>query len=181
MSKNAPPPEDQQDADLQDQLDQNPPPPPGMVPISAIADLGKSIGDAINAGQRRQQPFGAYDPKSSYHPDKTKVPPLKHETFQNGARCNPTTLNDAEIVLLNRITHSGRYIDRLVEVIFDDASPGQETIYINYNNKTVDQRMTNKSKWQSFGHLLQQVVDAQVAEDAEDEEFRQRRGAKGRR
>ena len=135
---------------LSDDLDETPDtpntPPPGMVPLSAIEGLGKSIADAINSTQRRKQPFGAYDPKSSYHPNKAKIPKLHRDFYQNGYRANPITLMDEEIHLLNRITHSGRYLNRVVEVRVDDSS-AEEVVHINYNNKGIEQRLQNKQLW----------------------------------
>ena len=154
-------------------------PPPGMVPLSAIEGLGKSIADAINSTQRRKQPFGAYDPKSSYHPDKTKTPKLNRDFYQNGGRANPINLLDEEIRLLNRITHSGRYLNRVVEVRVDDSS-AEETVHINYNNKGIEQRLQNKQLWNGLVDLLRKVVAQQEVEDAEEEEIRGRRFAKRR-
>ena len=150
-----------------------------MVPISAIEALGKSIGEGIAKTQQRKQPFGLYDPKSSYHPNKAKTPKLKRDFYQNGYRANPITLLDEEIHLLNRITHSGRYLNRVVEVRVDDSS-AEEVVHINYINKGIEQRLQNKQLWNGLVDLLRKVVAVQEAEDLEDAELRERRSAKRR-
>ena len=166
-----------------DDLDETPDtpntPPPGMVPLSSLEAFGRTIGEAIAKTQQRKQPFGLYDPKSAFHPNKAKTPKLHRDFYQNGYRASVGTLHDEEINLLNRLTHSGRYLNRIVEVRIDDSS-AEEVVHINYNNKTIDQRLQNKQLWNGLVDLLRKVVAAQEAEDLEEAELRERRQAKRR-
>ncbi len=144
--------------------------------------LGQIIAEGIAAGIAEARPkkvtMGQYDPKSSFHPNKYKVPGLKRKVFQNGYQCDPGTLHDDEIRLLNRITHSGRYLDRRVEIGLVDEGGGDQYITINYPNRTADMRMENKSLFRNFKDLLAQVVEAQEAEDADELERKTRPAAK---
>jgi hypothetical protein len=134
------------------------------------ADLGNTIGSAVASGiaatTRRKITFGEYDalgPRNSYHPKpKAQTPVLKRSVWQNDTPLQPSTLFDREIELMNRITHSGRYFDRLVEVIFNE-----DDVYIRYNNKTADQRFELKNHFRSLIELLEEVVKVQEAEDKE--------------
>jgi len=61
---------------------------------------------------------------------------------------------------VNKITKSGRYIDRLVEVrVSDDA--GARVVLISYPDKSVDQRMANKDHWRNLRELLELIVEQQ--------------------
>lgn len=147
----------------------------------------QTLADAIAKGMAANAPrkfktAGEYaaTERTIYHPDPTKRQKLSRATFQNGAMCNERSLFDEEIALLNRITHSGRYIDRRVEVSVRDTGGGDEVLHVSYNNKKdklselfdlVERTKGQKSKFQS---LLQMVVDAQELEDLEREEHRQR-------
>lgn len=140
------------------------------------ADFGKSIGDAVAQGiaatTRRKVTFGEYDalgPRNSYHPkSKAETPVLKRQAWQNDTPLMENTLFDREILLLNRITHSGRYLDRKVEIIFND-----DAVYIRYNNKTADQRFELKNYFQSLIGLLELVVKEQEAEDKAAKELQE--------
>jgi hypothetical protein len=136
--------------------------------------LGEDIAKGIAASTRRKVTFGEYDalgPRNSYHPkSKAETPVLKRNFWQNGAQLNHSTLFDREIELLNRITHSGRYMDRKVEIIYTP-----EDVHIRYANKSPDQRMELKNFFRSLQELLETVVKEQEAEDVEmreDEEFK---------
>jgi len=137
--------------------------------------LGEVIGAAVAQGiaknTRRRMTYGEYDklgPRNSYHPkSKAETPTLKRALWQNETIINPNTLFDREITLANRITHSGRYFDRKVEVIF--AEDG-ENIYIRYNNKTRDQMFELKNHFRSFQELLEHVVKVQEQEDKDVQE-----------
>lgn len=136
-------------------------------------ELGKTIGDAVASGiaatTRRKVTFGEYEqrgPRNSYHPNsRAETPKLKRQAWQNDTLLQESTLFDREISLLNRITHSGRYMDRKVEVICTE-----DDVYIRYNNKTPDQRFELKNHFRSLTELLEVVVKAQEAEDKEAKE-----------
>jgi hypothetical protein len=135
--------------------------------------LGKTIGEAVASGiaatTRRKVTNGEYEqrgPRNSYHPKSpAETPKLRREFFQNDTFCHQQTLLDREISLLNRITHSGRYFDRLVEVICSE-----DAIAVRYNNKTQEQKFTLKNHFRSLVELLETVVKQQEAEDKDAKE-----------
>lgn len=137
------------------------------------ADLGTTIGAAVASGiaatTRRKVTNGEYEargPRNIYHKkSKAETPKLKREAFQNGTAMKEDTLFDREIELLNRITHSGRYMDRLVEVIF-----GDDAIELRYNNKG-DHGYALKNHFRSLIELLEVVVKVQEAEDKDAKEM----------
>jgi hypothetical protein len=137
------------------------------------ADLGTTIGAAVASGiaqtTRRKVTNGEYEQRgriNSYHPKgKAETPTLKRQVWQNDTLLQQSTLFDREIDLFNRITHSGRYMDRKVEVIFTE-----DDVYIRYNNKTADQRFELKNHFRSLIELLEKVVKDQEAEDKEAKE-----------
>lgn len=137
------------------------------------ADFGTTIGTAVAQGiaatTRRKMTYGEYDalgPRNSYHPkSKAETPVLKRQAWQNDTPLMHNTLKDREVLLLNRLTHSGRYMDRKVEIIFTE-----DDVYIRYNNKTADQRFELKNHFRSLEELLEQVVKEQEAEDKEAKE-----------
>jgi hypothetical protein len=90
---------------------------------------------------------------------------LKREFWQNDTMVNGQNLFDREVELVNRITHSGRYYDRLVEVI-----TSEDAVHIRYNNKTQEQKFTLKNHFQGMVMLLEHVVKIQEAEDREAKE-----------
>ena len=145
-------------------------PPPGM-------ELAKAIGDAVAAGLEKNNPkkvnYGTYLKRpTAGHPLGMLGPKLKRNYFQNGRQIVYDQVNDAGIELLNQITHSGRYLDRKVEVLVREVGGGEQAVEIRYSNKEVDQRMDLKGLFRSFNDLIQQIVDAQKLEIAEDEERR---------
>lgn len=137
-----------------------------------FAAMGESIGASVAAGmaksERRKVTFGEYQkkPHSTTHPDPKypNGPLLTHECWINGDRAVTSSLNDREITFLNQLTHSGRYINRLVEVMF-----GADEIRIHWNNKTNDQRNEAAKMWRSFEDMMGQIIAAQVVEDREEE------------
>jgi hypothetical protein len=134
--------------------------------------MGASIGAAVAAGMPAPPPrkvtFGEYQRKvhSSMHLD-PKFPngPALTRTYRvNGDAAQRNTLTDQEINLLNAVTHSGRYINRLVEVMC-----GADEVSIHWNNRSSDQRNECAQNWKSFADMMQQIVDAQVIERQEEE------------
>lgn len=155
-------------------------PVPELPAAFTMADFSRMLAEGITAGiaktQRNKVPFGAYDPKTAFHPVKATAPKLVRKCFQNGVEMSWDTLHDREVELLNRITHGGRYIDRTVEVvILEDGTDSM--VDIRYHNKTPDHRFANASKWRDLTDMLKQIVKAQEAEDREDEEQRQVKAA----
>lgn len=141
-----------------------------------LADLGKAMGDAvaagIAAGTRRRLTFGEYLARggnSPFHPDPTKKVKMNREYYNNGRLIEFSTTSDAEIELLNQITHSGRYINRLVEVIVQQNG-SEEAINIVFSNKS-QFAFELKGYARNFEDMLRQIVAAQKIErdEAEDE------------
>jgi hypothetical protein len=146
---------------------------PTDVPFS-MQQLGEVIGEAVARGiSATQAPraikFGEYLRRQP------KKPELKRMVYQNGYMLTREPLSAEEITLLNKITHSGRYIERRVEVIVEE---GSGDLRINYNNKSIDQRLDNKEHWNGFVDLLRKVVAAQDLENLEADERQQNRLAR---
>lgn len=147
-----------------------------MKQFAAIISAGVASGIQATAPKRKVS-FGEYDPKTTCHPSKAKASRMTREYFQNGFKAEHDTTSDTEIDLLNQITHSGRYINRLVEVLVNKDNI-DEVVYINWNCKLPDQRFGVMGFARNFEDMLKQIVDAQKAEDEEDEMDRATRPAK---
>lgn len=155
---------------------------PQTVDLSA---LGTVIGDAVAAGitksGRRKVSFGEYIARggaNSFHRG-NPMPSLKRNYFQNGYRMPSSTLTDKECDLLDRITHSGRYINRLVEVSVADDAEGD--VNLRWKCESVDQRFELKGFVRNFEDMLQQIVDAQELEDLEEDERKKNQTSQTRR
>ena len=151
---------------------------PAPFSLDGLGDIiGSAVAEGLNKTQRRKVTFGEYQLKghSPFHPKtKAETPVLTRRCWQNGVWMNPTTLYDKEIELLNQITHSGRYINRLVEVVIRDDNADEE-VYIRFNNQTPDQQMELKGYARNFIDMLQQIIAAQTEERAEKEEQEQKK------
>lgn len=135
------------------------------------AELGAAIAQGIAGATPRKVSFGEYArrPDPMYHPMGKAGPQMKRAYFQNGRKLEYASTHDKEIEQLNRITHSGRYIDRLVEVVvFQDGA--DDTIDIRFSNATADMQIELKGHCRNFLDMLTQIVDAQEMEDLEAEE-----------
>lgn len=150
-----------------------------------LQDLGQVMGDAVARGiaanTRRKITFGEYVARggnSPFHPDPQKKVKLTRVCFQNGHMIEHGTAFDRELELLNKITHSGRYIDRLVEVVVaQDGS--EETVDIRFSNKS-QFAFELKGRAKDFTAMLEQIVAAQAEERREQEEFQASRTASRR-
>lgn len=129
--------------------------------------LVRAFSDAMKQNApRRKITMAEYDPKTPWHPKKSEALKLTRVCFQNGFTLNADQLSNREIELLNRIDRSGRYIDRLVEVILrDDGS--EDTVEIRYRNKTNDQKNDIARHVRSLEDMLTQIVAAQEQAEAE--------------
>ena len=147
---------------------------PSAAPVTStqLQEFGKGIADAITAGIAESRPkkvsFGQYDPKSPWQPDKRKAHKLTRECYQNGYRMNAAQLTNDEIDYLNRISRSGRYINRLVEVVIQTEG-SDESVDLRYNNKR-DRALEMRGHVRDLADMLRQIVDAQDQENAEDAE-----------
>ena len=139
--------------------------------------LGEAIAAGIAKSTRRRVTIGEYAQRpTARHPLGPAGPKLKRDCYQNGFRLYYSNLDDHQIELLNRITHSGRYVNRMVEVILN-ADSSEEVIDIRYKNRTRDQMFELKNHTRNFTDMLEQIVKAQEEEDRIDAE----RTAKPRR
>lgn len=125
--------------------------------------FGEAIARAITATGRKKVTIGEYVAKL-----KIGRSVLARRTFQHGYLVQPVQLSNKEIDLLNQITHSGRYYDRLVEVLIAHDGP-DEVVYVNWNGATPDQRNEVKGHFKNFAECLEGIVAEQKKEDAEIE------------
>jgi hypothetical protein len=147
-----------------------------------------ALGAAIAAGIAQTQParkvtIGEYVRRGAinqYHTGK-KALKMTREYYQNGKMIYPDTCFDKEIELLNQITHSGRYIDRLVEVVVIQNG-SEEAVDIRFSNK-VQFAFELKGKARDFTDILEQIVAAQKIEreDMEDDKADRQERAAARR
>lgn len=145
-------------------------------------NLGLVIGDAVAAGmtrnQRRKITIGEYIARRN-----AGRPEMKRRFFQNNVEMLPgdMRISNREIDLLNQINRTGRYINRLVEVVVGQDGP-EEVVYFRYNNRKPDHQFALMSAGvRDFETMLQMIVDAQTAENAEEDADREQRGAPRRR
>lgn len=132
------------------------------------AVMGKAVANGINETQRRKVTIGEYMQRPG-SPFSTRRPRLKRETYQNGYRLTSLNLTDEQIQLCNKLTHSGRYLNRIVTVVLTDNGAGEEELNIRWNCKNVNQRMDAKGVFKDFTDLLQQLVALQKEEDELEE------------
>lgn len=154
------------------------PPIPEPTQMFSLADFGKVIGDAVAKGIAESTPpppprrvsFGEYQRRPTlYHPKGPQGPKMARAYSQNSLLLDYATTYDRDILLLNRITHSGRYIDRKVEVILNNDN-AEESVDIRYHDRTADHRLDMKAVVRDFTHMLTQIVEAQEEEDREEQE-----------
>lgn len=135
--------------------------------MSMFTEAMRGQTEAILAAQApRKIGIGEYDPRTPWHPIKAEAHTLTRPCWQNGHLLDDEQLFNAEIDALNQITRSGRYLDRLVEVIVREEG-ADETVEIRFASRTADQRNAVQRLCRDFTDMLQQIVAAQQAEDAE--------------
>lgn len=142
-----------------------------------LFQLGQIIGDSVSRGIAQNAPprkitIGEYNRTrgSQYHPDPKVKVKMTREYYQNGRLIEHAITFDREIELLNQITHSGRYIDRLVEVVVVQNG-ADEAIDIRFSNKP-NFAFELKGKARDFTDMLQQIVAAQKLERDEMDDDR---------
>lgn len=139
-------------------------------------DLGKTIGNAVaqgmSASTRRKITIGEYLARVN-----KGRPTLTRVCWQNDHEIRENVLSAEEINLLNQVHRSGRYIDRLVQVIIGfDA--GEEVVYFRYHDKGDHKFALSSAGVRNFATMLQMILAEQAAEDAEDEREEARTGRK---
>lgn len=127
--------------------------------------LGEAIAAGIAKSTRRKVTYGEYNQRPTHnHPLGPRSPKLKRDCYQNSFKIEYDTVDDTQVELLNRITHSGRYINRMVEVIIGNEG-SDEVVDIRYKNATRDQMFELKNHARNFTDMLEQIVKAQEEED----------------
>lgn len=138
--------------------------------------IGAAVSQGIAANTRRKITIGEYNARggnSPFHPDPKVRVKMNRAYYNNGRIIELATAFDREVELLNQITHSGRYIDRLVEVVVtQDGS--EETVDFRFSNKS-QYAFELKGKAKDFTAILEQIVAAQTVEREEREEFENNR------
>lgn len=149
------------------------------------AALGAAIAEGISKSQRRLMTIGEYVLKhgnSGYRKNPKKELSAGRKYFQNHAEINVNVIFDEEVDLLERITHGGRYIDRLVEVQFGQHGDRTE-VNLAYQNKEkgLNEIRAKVDLRAAGGNLLlamlRDIIAAQETEDlefAEEEDERRR-------
>lgn len=139
-------------------------------------EIGKGISDAMNAHTPKKVPFGRYRPNNYYHPDPAKAQyfRLGRRYFQCGFMLSDTNTPDAEVALLNQITHSGTYIDGNV-IVTVEGTKDEESVSLTWPCSTADIRSEMKDKFRNFKECLELVVAAQEVERKEMAESRSAR------
>jgi len=161
------------------------PVPAGMTQEQMMAMFGAFMAQmtaGITTGMQeargpRKVAMGQYDPKTPFHPNKKKASRLTRPVFQNNTRLAESQLFDREIDLLNQIVRSGRYINRLIEVVVT-ADGAEEIVYISYKNKTIDDRMEHKGAYRDLSDMLRQIVAEQNEMLAQEGVVREERKAR---
>lgn len=133
----------------------------------AMAMLANMIGQQVAAAVTAAQPvkrmtFGEYQRRAKKGRSK-----LRRISWQNGILMQESTLSNKEIDLMNAITHTGRYVNRLVEVIVREEG-ADEVVEFRWNMKR-DAQFELKGFARNFQDILEQVVAAQAEERAEAE------------
>ena len=136
-----------------------------------LDDLGTRIADGISEGMARMGPrrkirsgSSEFDPRTPFQshkgPDGKGKIHLQGNVYDNGIQLDEQKLYDEEIALCNQITRPGEYINDLVVVSVSDKR-GPRSVFIKYQDGSVDQKMENKNHWRSFLELLQKIVAEQ--------------------
>lgn len=133
------------------------------------ANLGEVIGNAVADGMtkstRRTIRVGEYLARL-----KQGRPILQRRAWQNDKEIPDTvsTLSNREIELLNGIHRTGRYIDRLVEVVIG-LDGADEVLYFRYNDKGDHKFALSAAGVRNFQTMLEMIMAEQAAEDAAEE------------
>ncbi len=129
-----------------------------QAPMFDSQGLADAISQGMAANTRRKVTFGEYIQKRAIGRAH-----LTRACFQNGYHFEEENLSNEAMALLNQISHSGRYIDRKVEVIVrEDGS--EEVVELRYKNKTADDRFELRGLVRTLEDMLTQIVTAQTEE-----------------
>ena len=135
-----------------------------------MAQFAQMLGQAVAQGVASAMParsvekmtFGQYQKRLNAGRSKMRRP-----YFENGIHQEGLVLTNAEIDYLNQIDRTGRYINRLVEVIVRQDG-ADEVLEMRWNTKR-DAMFELKGYARNFEDIVRQVVEAQKAEREHDE------------
>lgn len=130
-----------------------------VISTTSLNDLGKAIAEGIASQNPKKLTFGQYQARENRGRVK-----LRLKAYQNGIPIDESVLSNEEIKLFNQIDRSGRYIDRRVEVLYNDDM-GEKSVDIRYKNKTADDRFEFRGFVRNIADLLKQVIEANKADD----------------
>lgn len=125
--------------------------------------IGSAVSEAVAKATPKKVTFGQYIARQNAGRSK-----LTRECWQNGTIMDAGVMSNEEISLLNKIDRSGRYIDRLVEVILRENG-ADEVVELRFSNKTAA-AFELKGRARNLEHMLEQIVAAQAIERQTDEE-----------
>jgi hypothetical protein len=160
---------------------------PGTQPAPFdMNQLGQTIGNAVAAGMAvnappRKMTIGEYVRRGAInqnHPDPKVRLKFDREYYQSGRLIEFATTYDREVELLNQITHSGRYVNRLVEVVVV-PNGSEEAVDIRFSNKP-NFAFELKGHARNFTDMLGQIVAAQKLEREEMEDDKAERAERRR-
>jgi len=138
--------------DLSPQVDESA---SGSVDVSMLAG---AIVQAVNAAQGPRKPtLSEYLTQRSVHRDK---PQLTRRVYQNGMLLTRRQLTADAIHMLNEI-RPGIYADGMLQVVPLREGATSMSFDIRYQNKSVDDRMAVKAKFQTFEHMLAAILREQ--------------------
>lgn len=142
----------------------------GSVPDNLGETIGNAVAQGMSASTRRKITIGEYLARvNKGRPSLTRI------CWQNDHEIRENVLSHEEINLLNQVHRSGRYIDRLVQVIIGfDA--GEEVVYIRYHDKGDHKFALSSAGVRNFATMLKMILAEQAAEDAEEEREEERTG-----
>lgn len=137
--------------------------------------LGNAVAEGMTKNQPKKKTFGQYTRERNAGRLK-----LTRTCFQNGFHLDEMNLSNKEIQGLNGIDHTGRYLDRFVQIIVREEG-ADAVVEIRYPCKSQDQRNEAATRFRSLEHLLEQVTAAQDIERAEAAEVEEHKVAARRK
>jgi len=147
-----------------------------------MAAFGQNLVTGISTEMAKANPrkvsIGQFDGQMPAQEGKSKNQKLKlkRACYQNGTRLNPITLFNREIDALNKLVRSGRYLNRLIEVVVhQDGS--EEVVELRYKNRTIDDRMEHKGAYRDLSDMLTKILAEQDEKLAEEGFIKEQRKA----
>lgn len=129
------------------------------------------IEEIHNTGPVKQVPFAKHSFVTPWNPKGSRVrPALTRSTYQNNTALNPKRMNEAEILLFNKL-RAGRYCDGTFTVLEVNKN-GKQAVSLLYSDKSLEQRIAlakyGRRSWREGdkpttlqGYLLAIIEDAE--------------------